>query len=148
MLESTQPQANAKMNRGWRLSKAYIATMNVTAIAPNTVSTDSVRSGALSGCTESESERDGVERGLVLWLRYRDRQASLLRFPAQVEERAALPLGGDHILNESRLYTTIQVHSETAGRAVDERGAAAGPPVALQLPAQARLVKGTARGHR
>lgn len=102
----------------------------------------------VSGCVEREGERDGIERGLVLRLRHRDRQAPDVRLPAQVEERAALPLGGDRLLNEAHLYTTIEVNGQTLGGAVNQPGAASGLPVARKLLPQARLVKGTARGHR
>ena len=53
------------------------------------------------------------------------------RLPAQVEERATLPLGGDRLLDERRVYSTVEVDDKAPAGAVDQAGAPADLPVAI-----------------
>jgi hypothetical protein len=56
-LDSAQPQANARTNRGLRGSSAYMTSMNVRAVTPKAVSTRSVCPMTRGGLARTSSNR-------------------------------------------------------------------------------------------
>jgi len=73
----------------------------------------------LSWHPEVEGKGDGVERGLVLDVGYRDGQPPSLGLPIQSEEWAALPLNGNRLGNELRVYLLVEVNHQAPGSAVN-----------------------------
>jgi pimeloyl-ACP methyl ester carboxylesterase len=108
----------------------------------------SVVRGVVHRDFQVEGEDDRVERWLMLCERHRDGKPPSIRFPPQLEERAARPLDVEQLLNEPRVCTLIEIDHDAPAGAVDQARTLANPAVALILCAETGIVKSTAWGHR
>jgi hypothetical protein len=81
-------------------------------------------------------------------LRYRDGQPSSWQIPVQGEERAALPLDRDRLLDERCIHPPIEVDHQPARFALSQTRTRSNASIALQLLTQSGLVECTAWRHR
>src|SRR5438128_9282438 len=95
-----------------------------------------------------ERPRDGVERGLLLRVAHLEGQAPSAGLPLDVEERTALPLGGDEVADQLAIDVLVELDGQASRRACDVRCTLPGFAVALQLHVCAALIERARRGHR